>query len=146
MKSQLRRELTSELRAQASDEVASLRAELAALRANLEVLFDTDLQHRPALETERTAVHTFGRVISSRIDTEDAEDPEPVTDESPIIDVPEEPHPPGARMGSHARAGWRAPQTVGARAGRNDLGPHDVADSAAKCSGRTRGAVAVAAA
>ena len=57
VESQLRRELASELRAQASDEVASLRAELAALRANLEILFDTDLAHRPALETERTAVH-----------------------------------------------------------------------------------------
>ena len=50
----LRRELASELRAQAADEVAGLRAELAALRANLEILFDTDLRHRPALETERT--------------------------------------------------------------------------------------------
>jgi hypothetical protein len=59
VESQLRRELASELRAQASDEVASLRAELAALRANLEILFDTDLQHRPAIETERTSVHRF---------------------------------------------------------------------------------------
>ncbi|MDT5326448.1 MAG: hypothetical protein QOF25_3600 [Mycobacterium sp.] len=59
VESQLRRELTSELRAQSSDEVASLRAELAALRANLEIIFDTDLQHRPAIETERTSVHTF---------------------------------------------------------------------------------------
>ena len=47
------------MRAQSSDEVASLRAELAALRANLEILFDTDLQHRPAIETERTSVHNF---------------------------------------------------------------------------------------
>ena len=90
IETQLRRELASELRAQASDEVASLRAELAALRANLEIIFDTDLQSRPAIETERTTVHRFGdwdavpqgaperrdrsvspgRVISSRIDTE----------------------------------------------------------------------------
>src|SRR6476620_10990719 len=87
VESQLRRELASELRAHAADEVAGLRAELAALRANLEILFDTDLQHRPALETERTAVHAFGRVISSRIDAEDREDSEPNTEESPIIDV-----------------------------------------------------------
>src|SRR6478735_2047709 len=105
VESQLRRELTSELRAQSSDEVASLRAELAALRANLEILFDTDLQHRPAIETERTSVHNFpdwstipdagqdrsdrgpGRVISSRIDTEDRDDNDPNTEESPIIDV-----------------------------------------------------------
>ena len=36
VETQLRRELASELRAQAADEVAALRAELAALRANLE--------------------------------------------------------------------------------------------------------------
>lgn len=115
IESQLRRELASELRAQASDEVASLRAELAALRANLEIIFDTDLQSRPAIETERTTVHRFGdwdampqgasapdgersstpgRVISSRIDTEAQDDTDPNTEESPIIDVPAEPQPP----------------------------------------------------
>ncbi len=47
VESQLRRELSSELRAQSSDEIASLRAELAALRANLEILFDTDLAAPP---------------------------------------------------------------------------------------------------
>jgi len=114
VESQLRRELTSELRAERADEVASLRAELAALRANLEIIFDTDLQHRPAIETERTSVHRFpdwstvqeapagqdrgdrgpGRVISSRLDTDDRDDTDPNTEESPIIDVPEEPHPP----------------------------------------------------
>jgi hypothetical protein len=51
VESQLRRELASELRAAAADDVAALRAELAALRTNLEILFDTDLQDRPALET-----------------------------------------------------------------------------------------------
>ena len=51
VESQLRRELASELRAQAADEVAALRAELAALRTSLEILFDTDLDHRRALET-----------------------------------------------------------------------------------------------
>src|SRR5258705_432763 len=45
VETQLRRELTSEIRAQATDEVAGLRAELAALRANLEILFDADLSH-----------------------------------------------------------------------------------------------------
>jgi hypothetical protein len=136
VESQLRRELTTELRAQNSNEVASLRAELAALRANLEIIFDTDLQHRPAIETERTNVHTFpdwsvapegfggqersdrevgfggqersggigpGRVISSRLDTEERDDTDPNTEESPIIDVPAEPQPP-----EHE---W-APQTV----------------------------------
>src|SRR6185312_2267961 len=52
VETQLRRELTSEIRAQAADEVAGLRAELAALRANLEMLFDADLSHRPAIETD----------------------------------------------------------------------------------------------
>src|SRR5246127_199000 len=56
VESQLRRELASELRAQASDEVSELRAELAALRTNLEILFDAELSERPALESERKAV------------------------------------------------------------------------------------------
>jgi hypothetical protein len=123
VEAQLRRELSSELRAQSADEVASLRAELAALRASLEIIFDTDLQHRPALETERTAVHTFGRVISSRIDAEDSEDVEANTDESPIIDVPEEPHPPEHEWaptplsgGAHRRASEREPAGSGWRA------------------------------
>jgi hypothetical protein len=104
----LRRELSAELRAQASDEVAALRAELAALRTNLEILFDADLAHRPAIETDRS----YGewtrspepsrpdRVTSSRITTvpPDAARDDSVRDtettrttESPIIDVPEEP-------------------------------------------------------
>jgi len=104
----LRRELSSELRAETDDEVAALRAELAALRANLEILFDADLGHRPALETERTTVRAYsdwardnettGRVSSSRIDFESREDfgedireGDARTAESPIIDVPEEP-------------------------------------------------------
>jgi len=141
VESQLRRELSAELRAQASDEVASLRAELAALRANLEILFGTELQHRPAIETERTSVHNFpdwstipdagqdrsdrgpGRVISSRIDTEDRDDNDPNTEESPIIDVPVEPEfpeqweVPADPGGAHRRASeaaaaqsWPPPQ------------------------------------
>ncbi|MDT5014321.1 MAG: hypothetical protein QOD39_481 [Mycobacterium sp.] len=103
VETQLRRELESELRAQAADEMAGLRAELAALRANLEILFDADLSDRPALEFDRTNVRSHsewprearnaGRVTSSRIDTEDRDNPMIRTDESPIIDVPEEPHP-----------------------------------------------------
>jgi hypothetical protein len=102
VETQLRRELTSEIRAQAADEVAGLRAELAALRANLEILFDADLSHRPAIETDRTrsysewprGAESTGRVTASRIDTEDREDVDANTEESPIIDVPAEPHPP----------------------------------------------------
>ena len=104
LESQLRRELASELRSQTADEVASLRAELAALRAQLEILFDTDLGQRPAIETDRSPVHTYrdwapdpettGRVSSSRIGVEDLSDVEDGlddrTEESPIIDVPEE--------------------------------------------------------
>jgi hypothetical protein len=118
VESQLRRELTSEIRAQAADEVAGLRAELAALRANLEILFDADLSQRPALETDRprdygdwpTEIQSTGRVTASRIDTEDREDVEANTDESPIIDVPAEPHlaeaewiPPPNYGGAHRR-------------------------------------------
>ena len=115
--------------------MAGLRAELAALRANLEILFDADLSHRPALETDRTTVRAYsdwardaettGRVTSSRIDTDDGEDLDRDTDvrteESPIIDVPAEPHPqepewvppPAASGGAHRRPseaeppGWR---------------------------------------
>ena len=78
VETQLRRELASELQAQAADEVAALRAELAALRTNLEILFDTDLAHRPAIEHDRTTVRAYrdwapdaettGRVSSSRLD------------------------------------------------------------------------------
>ncbi|WP_372238603.1 DUF6779 domain-containing protein, partial [Mycolicibacterium hippocampi] len=106
VETQLRRELASELRSQSSDEVSALRAELAALRANLEFLFDTDLSHRQAIETDRTSGRVFGewagadtagRVSSSRIDTEEVDEDDahaPDTEESPIIDVPAEPHPP----------------------------------------------------
>ena len=140
----LRRELASELRAQSADEVASLRAELAALRANLEIIFDTDLQSRPAIETERTTVHRFGdwdavarggasaaergdrsvtpgRVISSRIDTEAQDDTDPTTEESPIIDVPAEPQPPDDESapqipgGAHRRPSERDPADAGWR-------------------------------
>jgi hypothetical protein len=110
VETQLRRELTSEIRAQAADEVAGLRAELAALRANLEILFDADLSHRPALEIDRSTARAYsdwpgstesaGRVTASRIDTEDREDVEANTEESPIIDVPAEPHPPEADWAS----------------------------------------------
>ena len=112
VETQLRRELVSELRAQAADEVAGLRAELAALRANLEILFDADLSDRPALETDRAGgraysdwtrtPETAGRVTASRIDTEDRDDTDFRTDESPIIDVPEEPHPPEYEWMTHA--------------------------------------------
>ena len=113
VETQLRRELTSEIRAQAADEVAGLRAELAALRANLEILFDADLSHRPAIETDRSRVYsdwprdteTTGRVTASRIDSEDGEDLDANTEESPIIDVRAEPHP--------AEAEWVSPPSYG---------------------------------
>ena len=122
----LRRQLARELRAQASDEMAELRAELAALRSNLEVMFGTDLGERPALESEpepELAVIEMsaapGRVESSRItpgpveeDTLQVEEPDTAAFESPIIDVPEEPlappPPPEPQpqeyRGSHRRA------------------------------------------
>jgi hypothetical protein len=116
VESQLRRELTSEIRAQAADEVAGLRAELAALRANLEILFDADLSHRPALETDRSTARAYGdwprdaqgtgRVTASRIDAEEGEDLDANTEESPIIDVPAEPH--------LAEAEWGPPNFGGA--------------------------------
>jgi hypothetical protein len=112
VESQLRRELASELRAQAADEVAALRAELAALRTSLEILFDTDLEHRPALETlenEAPRTRTYSDwarngesvdwVSSDRVASAHQDDPLDRThsrtdsraDETAIIDVPEEP-------------------------------------------------------
>jgi hypothetical protein len=99
VESQLRRELASELRAQASDEVSELRAELAALRTNLEILFDAELSERPALESERKRVRGYSewerdnesaRERINRVASVRAEEPSRRTDDS-IIDVHEEP-------------------------------------------------------
>src|SRR5205823_166095 len=46
-----------------------------------------------------------GRVTASRIDTEDREDVDANTEESPIIDVPAEPHPPEAEWASEPSYG-----------------------------------------
>jgi hypothetical protein len=132
VESQLRRELTSEIRSQAADEVAGLRAELAALRANLEILFDADLSHRPAIETDRSransdcvgSAESAGRVTASRIDTEDRDDVDANTDESPIIDVPAEPHPPEADWAAPAYGGaHRRPSEPGQEARRHRVEP-----------------------
>jgi uncharacterized protein DUF6779 len=107
VESQLRRELASELRAHAADEVSALRAELAALRTNLEILFDAELSERPALETERKAVrahsdwereHESARERVNRVTSVRAEEPIRRADDSTIIDVPEEPLAPPPRQ------------------------------------------------
>jgi Domain of unknown function (DUF6779) len=110
VESQLRRELATELRAQAADDLAALRAELASLRTSLEILFDTDLEHRPALgsmEAEAPPTRAYGdwdrngestpmdwvssdRVTSVRRD-ESLGRTESSAEDSAIIDVPEEP-------------------------------------------------------
>jgi hypothetical protein len=106
VESQLRRELASELRAQAADDVAALRAELASLRTSLEILFDTDLEHRRALEnpqtfdTETPGYVDWGRtgenqpvdwVASDRVTAVPQDVAAGRPDEASIIDVPEEP-------------------------------------------------------
>jgi len=107
VESQLRRELASELRTHAADEVSALRAELAALRTNLEILFDAELSERPALETERKAVrahsdwereHESARERVNRVTSVRAEEPPRPADDSTIIDVPEEPLAPPLRQ------------------------------------------------
>jgi hypothetical protein len=105
VESQLRRELASELRAHAADEVSALRAELAALRTNLEILFDAELSERPALETERKNVrsdwdreHESARERVNRVTSVRAEEPPRRADDSTIIDVPEEPLAPPPRQ------------------------------------------------
>ena len=99
VESQLRRELATELRAQANDEVSELRAELAALRTNLEILFDAELSERPALEGERKAVRGYSewergnesaRERVNRVASVRAEEPRR-SDDNSIIDVHEEP-------------------------------------------------------
>ncbi|OBH95563.1 DUF6779 domain-containing protein [Mycobacterium sp. E2733] len=109
VESQLRRELASELRAQAADDLAELRAELSALRTSLEILFDTDLAQRPALETPETeapperAYSEWDRngetprdapydwVASDRVTSVPQDNAPNRADETAIIDVPEEP-------------------------------------------------------
>jgi hypothetical protein len=108
VESQLRRELASELRAQAADDLAELRAELSALRTSLEILFDTDLAHRPALggtpEAEPQPERAYSEwdrngenprdspvdwVSSDRVTSVPQDNPGRADDG--IIDVPEEP-------------------------------------------------------
>jgi hypothetical protein len=134
VESQLRRELASELRAQAADDLAALRAELNSLRTSLEILFDTDLQHRPALETfetEAPRARAYGNwdrngdgnpvdwVTSDRVTSARQESPlgrnDSRADDSAIIDVPEEPllpprQPPPPR--EHVRAQYDVPPEV----------------------------------
>ncbi|MEX0580389.1 MAG: DUF6779 domain-containing protein [Mycobacterium sp.] len=97
----LRRQMAMEVRAQTADEMTALRAELASLRSNLEVMLGADLGEQPALEAERVVMAMPAppeRVESSRItpvaaedDTLLAEETATTVFESPIIDVPEEP-------------------------------------------------------
>ena len=97
VESHLRRTLSREIRAEAADEMAGLRTELAALRSQLEVMLGTDLGHRPALEGDRISMSmpaAPGRVESSWV-TLVAEEVVTVANEAAveyaIIDVPEEP-------------------------------------------------------
>lgn len=135
VESQLRRELTSELRAAAADDMAALRAELGALRTHLEILFDTDLQHRPALETFETeapptrAYSDWERngqaapvdwVSSDRVTSARPANPpgrNGAADDSGIIDVPEEPllpprQPPPPPPPNYVRNQYDVPQEV----------------------------------
>ena len=120
VESQLRRELASELRAHATDEVSELRAELAALRTNLEILFDAELSERPALETERKPVRGYSewdrenesaRERVNRVASVRAEEPARRTDDSSIIDVHEEPLVPLRRGSRSQRATSRRTPT-----------------------------------
>ncbi|MBW0015759.1 DUF6779 domain-containing protein [Mycobacterium sp.] len=130
VESQLRRELASELRAHAADDLAALRAELSALRTSLEILFDTDLAHRPALETLETDAPraraysdwerngegkpvdwvSSDRLTSARQDGSLGRDGGRV-DDTAIIDVPEEPLLP-PRQPPHPRERFRAQYDV----------------------------------
>jgi hypothetical protein len=99
VESHLRRTLSREIRAEAADEMSALRGELAALRAQLEVMLGTDLAPRPALESERMVIPmpaAPGRVESRRVVVAEevrisAPRPDLGVADTGIIDVPEEP-------------------------------------------------------
>ncbi|MEI7715474.1 MAG: DUF6779 domain-containing protein [Mycobacterium sp.] len=139
VESQLRRELVSELRAQGVDDVAALRAELSALRTSLQILFDTDLAQRAALETPEApetgvqpgrAYSEWDRsgggrgaapvdwVSSDRVTATPADRPpghaSPAVraDDTAIIDVPEEPLAP-PRQPQPQGQGWQPPPVNG---------------------------------
>jgi hypothetical protein len=135
VESQLRRELAIELRAQSADEVSALRAELAALRTNLEILFDAELSERPALETERKTVrsdwdreHESARERVNRVTSVRAEEPPRRADDSSIIDVPEEPlaPPPRQPVADTYQAATYSYQPVGAH---DASGPNRAAEA-----------------
>jgi hypothetical protein len=133
VESQLRRELASELRAHSADEVSALRAELAALRTNLEILFDAELSERPALETERKTVRSdwdreSARERVNRVTSVRAEEPTRRADDSSIIDVPEEPlaPPPRQPVADSYQAATYAYQPVGAH---DASGPNRAAEA-----------------
>lgn len=120
VENRLRQELASEVEAQTADEVATLRAELAALRTNLEILFNADLGSRPAIEHDpiralgpwpgaepepvEPVAPRFTTATRESVDSEavtayqdfvvedDSDDDETRTAENPIIDVSEDPH------------------------------------------------------
>ncbi|MGH3722755.1 MAG: DUF6779 domain-containing protein [Mycobacterium sp.] len=121
VESRLRQQLAGEIEAQAADEIATLRAELSALRTNLEILFNTDLSDRPAIEhdpiralgpwpgaepepgpdrTERASaafthsVREPQQQAAPATEYQDvtAVDEDTRTSEYPIIDVAEDPH------------------------------------------------------
>jgi len=136
VESQLRRELATELRAQAADDLAALQAEVSALRTSLEILFDTDLAHRPALETFETeaprerAYSEWERngesarqapadwVSSDRVTSVAGDNPPGRADETAIIDVPEEPLlPPRQPPPRRERIRYEAPQEAAYPAG-----------------------------
>jgi hypothetical protein len=143
VESQLRRELASELRAHAADEVAALRAELAALRTNLEILFDAELNDRPALETERKTVRGYSewdrenesaRERVNRVTSVRTEEPPRRADDSSIIDVPEEPLAPPPRQpaaGTYqaAYASYQAPEAYDAFGANRAAQPYETPDA-----------------
>lgn len=70
VETQLRRQLSRELRTESGEEMAALRAELISLRSHLEALLGTDLGGRTALESDRVTMAPppqLGRVESSRV-------------------------------------------------------------------------------
>ncbi len=101
VETQLRRELTSEIRAQAADEVAGCGPSWPRCapiwRFCSTPTCRTGPRSKPiasrAYSDWPRGAESTGRVTASRIDTEDGEDLDANTEESPIIDVPAEPHP-----------------------------------------------------
>ena len=145
VETQLRRELTSELRAQASDEVPACgpnwRRCARTWRSCSTPTCRTGPRSRPiaaAAYSDWTRTEPTGRVTSSRIDTEDREDVDAEHRGEPDHRRARRTASTGVRVGAAAELRRCAPQAVGGRARASG----DIAPSSRRAPGHRRAAAA----